>query len=91
MNPLDSQTYTQPKIVDSALTGIVFIFIDIFICMFIIMLILSIMNYYVVYNNYNIGRIIIPFTKLSLIVYIMLTFLSLIGVIMLLLLLLKQI
>jgi len=88
VNPLNNQS-TQPVIINSTYTGTLFIFINIFIFVFIIMFILSILNYLVIYNNYNVGNRMIPFTELSLLIYIILTLVSLLGVIILLLLLMN--
>ena len=88
LNPLGSQTSSQSVIFNSTTTGTIFIFICIFICIFIIMFVLSILNYFIVYNNYNIGNSILPFTKISFVIYIMITCVSFIVFIMLLLLLL---
>ena len=89
LNSLGPQSTPQPVIINSTYTGTLFIFINIFIFIFIIMFILTILNYLVVYNNYNVGNRIIPFTRLSLVVYIILTFVSLSSFIILLLLLMN--
>jgi hypothetical protein len=82
-------TPSQTIIIDSAKIGTIFIFLVIFISISIIMFVLSILNYLIVYNNYNIGNSIIPFTKFSLIIYILITCVSFLIFIILLMLLLN--
>jgi len=89
LNPIN---YTnQTSIVNSSSTASIYIFINIFICICIITFVLSIINYLVLYNNYSITNSIIPFTKLSLYIYMIITFVSFILFIILLLLSLSRI
>ena len=86
-----SNTNSQSIIINSAKTGTIFIFLVMFICISIIMFVLSILNYLIVYNNYNIGNSIIPFTKFSLLIYILITCVSLLAFIILLIFILNYI
>jgi len=79
-------TNNQPIIINSKKIGTIYIVTIIFICIFIFTLLLSIINYLIIYNNYKINSII-PFTQLSLIIYILISCFSLIILIMLLILL----
>jgi len=80
---------TESIIINSNKTGIIYIFTILFICIFIFTLLLSIINYLIIYKNYKINNSIIPFNKLSFIIYIIISFFSLIILIILLILLLN--
>jgi len=86
-----SKDSSQTLLINSSKTGTLFIFVNLSICVFIVMFILSIVNYLILYNNYSIEKNIIPFTKISLYIYIICTLVSFFIFIMLLLVLVKQI
>ena len=91
-NPHSNSNVNTPEpLLLSSSTGTVFILMSMSLCIFIIMLILSIINYIVIYNGYNIDNNIIPFTNISFAIYIMIMCISFIAFIILLLMIINLI